>query len=54
MSILDEFIRLAEARRASLTRALGEAQIIGDVDAVAMIESNLADVEQTLTLLRST
>lgn len=53
MSVLDEFIRLAEARRAHLGLALAEAQRIGDVVTIAAIEADIIDVEQTLSHLRS-
>lgn len=54
MSVLAEFVRLAEARRSHLGLALAEAQRIGDVATIADIEADIIDVEQTLELLRST
>jgi hypothetical protein len=52
MSTIDEFIRLAENRLANLGPMLAEAQRVGDIAAIARIESALVDVEQTLTQLR--
>lgn len=53
MSTIAEFIRLAEARLTHLGHSLTEAQRIGDVPTITRIEADIADVQQTLTQLRS-
>lgn len=48
-----EFVRLAENRLAYLGQQQVEAQRIGDAASLARIEAELAEVQQTLTQLRS-